>query len=166
MSIQTTQNKYHRKGMALIIAIIFIALFSSLAIAMLSMSSTNLRVASVHHKSGLALASAQSGLETARYWLAPVCISYDISPSQRFDYVVSSMPDNFTENGVSNITITQDSEGAPDTIGADNITIDSSLGQRFSARVMKTDNLDILQVDITGSGGTLEQTIRVINIYT
>ena len=44
-----------RRGAALIISMIFVAIFSSLAIAMLSMSSTNIRIAGNHHASKAAL---------------------------------------------------------------------------------------------------------------
>lgn len=56
-----------RRGAALILSMIFIAIFSALAVAMASFAGVNVEVASNQHKLNTALLAAQSGLECAKY---------------------------------------------------------------------------------------------------
>lgn len=51
----------------MVMALIFVTLFSALSVALLSMSSGNVRMASNHHHANMALSAALSGLECARY---------------------------------------------------------------------------------------------------
>ncbi len=60
-------KKRLRRGMAYVIALIFVALFSALSVSFLSMSSANVQTASNHHRANMALNAALSGLECARY---------------------------------------------------------------------------------------------------
>ncbi len=55
------------KGAALILAIIFMSMFSALALAMTQMSTMNVQVAQNHKVANRALSAAQSGLECAQY---------------------------------------------------------------------------------------------------
>jgi hypothetical protein len=65
---QSKQNK--QKGIALIVAMLFVMVFSALSVAMFSMSSGNSLVASNLHKVNAARSSAESGLEVVHYYLA------------------------------------------------------------------------------------------------
>jgi len=58
-------SKY--KGTVLIVAMIFIVIFSALAVSMATMSGANMQLASNQHKINSALSAAQSGLECGRY---------------------------------------------------------------------------------------------------
>jgi Tfp pilus assembly protein PilE len=64
-----------RKGVALIVAMIFLAIFGALAVAMTSMSSTNIQSSSNQQEVANALASAQSGLECAKYLVSTVTLA-------------------------------------------------------------------------------------------
>ncbi|MHC4597091.1 MAG: PilX N-terminal domain-containing pilus assembly protein, partial [Planctomycetota bacterium] len=59
------QRLVHLKsqGAVLIISMIFVLIFSAMAVSMATLSSTNTQLASNQHKVGCALASAESGLE-------------------------------------------------------------------------------------------------------
>lgn len=61
-----------RRGAALILSMIFIAIFSALAVAMASFAGVNVEVASNQHKLNTALLAAQSGLECAKYLVRTV----------------------------------------------------------------------------------------------
>jgi len=67
-----TKKRYHKKhkGIALVVAMLFVMVFSALSVAMFSMSSGNSLVASNLHKVNAARSSAESGLEVVRYYLA------------------------------------------------------------------------------------------------
>jgi len=56
-----------RSGSALLIAMIFIIVFSALAVSMATLSGTNIQLASNQHKVNSALLAAQSGLECGKY---------------------------------------------------------------------------------------------------
>jgi hypothetical protein len=56
-----------RKGIALILAMVFIVIFSAISIGFLSLSSANTQVSANHRDSGKALNAALSGLECAKY---------------------------------------------------------------------------------------------------
>lgn len=59
-----------RQGAVLIISMIFILIFSALAVSMATLSGTNVQLASNQHKVNSALSAAQSGLECGRFILA------------------------------------------------------------------------------------------------
>jgi Tfp pilus assembly protein PilV len=66
--MKTTRHPV-RKGIAMILAMVFIVIFSAISIGFLSLSSANTQVSVNHRDSGKALAAAQSGLECAQYIL-------------------------------------------------------------------------------------------------
>ena len=59
-----------RKGAVLIVAMIFLVIFSALAVSMATQSGTSIQLASNQHKINAALSAAQSGLECGRYIIA------------------------------------------------------------------------------------------------
>ena len=149
------------RGTALIVSMIFIAIFSSLALAMFTMSSTNVRIADNHRKGNRALTSALSGLEVVRYLLSPVYMPGIITASDRFSYLAGFVQNDEGGSGLSNITITSDEEGTPVAINMENVTLYSLTGQSFSATIQPTADIDILQVDIAGWAGAVGRNIRV-----
>ena len=154
------KNKTLRHGAALVIAMIFLAIFSSLALAMLTMSSTNVQVADNHCKANRALESAQSGLEVMNYWLGRVAIPGTVAPGDRFTNLANYVNNDLATVGMSAAN-TYDEGGYPAAVSLGNIAINSLLGQSFLASIQKTDNLDVLQLDVTGNAGPLTRTIRV-----
>jgi hypothetical protein len=61
-----------RRGMASVLAMMFLAIFGSLAAAMMVASQTNLQSADTYQHSSRALAAAETGVEFARYRLATI----------------------------------------------------------------------------------------------
>ncbi|MGE5296797.1 MAG: hypothetical protein ACM3VT_18405, partial [Solirubrobacterales bacterium] len=64
-----------RRGAVLVLAMIFIILFSTLAVAFTSLSGNNVQLASSQHKINTALHAAQSGLECAKYLVKTVSLA-------------------------------------------------------------------------------------------
>ena len=64
--------RLNRRGAVLIISMIFVLIFSALAVSMATLSGTNVQLASNQHKLNSALSAAQSGLECGRYIVATV----------------------------------------------------------------------------------------------
>jgi hypothetical protein len=154
------RDKNIRRGAVLIIAMIFVVIFSSLGLAMFKMSSTNVQLADNHRQGNRALESAQSGLEVVRYWMGRVCMPGTTAPADRFTTLA-----NYIDTDMATVEIDAaqiyDDDGDTIAVGVPDITLDSSIGQSFSASIEKTVDLDVMQVDITGTTGSLAKTIRV-----
>ncbi|MDT8300429.1 MAG: pilus assembly PilX N-terminal domain-containing protein [Sedimentisphaerales bacterium] len=58
-----------RSGAVLIISMIFVLIFSTLAVSLATMSGTNVQLASNQHKANSTLSAAHSGLEAMQYWI-------------------------------------------------------------------------------------------------
>ena len=74
-----------RRGAVVVLAMIFIAVFSALAVAMATVSGSNLQMASNQHKLNAALQAAQSGLECAKYLARTVVL-----PQTNSNYVTTA----------------------------------------------------------------------------
>ncbi len=64
----------HRRGTVLILSMIFVLLFSALAVSMVAISGTNVQLASNQHKISSALSAALSGLDCGRYVVKTVIL--------------------------------------------------------------------------------------------
>ena len=64
-----------RKGAVLIISMIFLVIFSALAVSMAAMSGNNVQIAENQLNADRARACAESGFDVIRFWLSRVSIS-------------------------------------------------------------------------------------------
>ena len=67
-----TTRKY--SGAVLIISMIFVMIFSALAVSFAAFSGANVQLAENHHKVNSALSAAESGLECGKYLVATVAL--------------------------------------------------------------------------------------------
>ncbi|MHC4617481.1 MAG: hypothetical protein ACYTEQ_06980 [Planctomycetota bacterium] len=145
-----------RKGSAFLMAIIVLAVLSSWAVSIFSVSGSNLQLAENQRKADGARACAESGHEIVRLWSGDVAIDGDTPPADRF----GAIADGFVSE-VSNISgIAAISETSPPRITVPSVTLDSSKGQTFSADITQLDS-DTIQADITGAYGLVTKKIRV-----
>lgn len=144
------------RGAALLIAMVFIVLFASLSVSLVTMSGTNARIASNQHRLGLARASAESGLEYAHYWLSQVCMPGTTLPADRFNILAYSV-----QSDIGQSSILEYDEDGPCSIVFPNVEFNPVLGQEFSATLRPTANIDILELDVVGTGQDIGRTIRV-----
>ena len=145
-----------RKGAVLIIAMIFVLIFSALAVSMATMSSTNTQLASNQHKVDCALGSAESGLDVERYWLDTVIFPSDTPENKYFSTIMNSLGSNMDANGITNI----DLKKPFGTISP--VTLDSTIGQTFSVQMSISGiNPCILEVSSTGGDAQITRTIKV-----
>ncbi len=129
------------KGAALILAIIFMSMFSALALAMTQMSTMNVQVAQNYKEANRALESAQSGLEVIRYHM-------DEAPMEDLEDVKELFFDK--------LGATLDSTG----VYIPERTLDSQNSKSFSVRLDWFDS-DSIYADITGKYKDVTRTIRV-----
>ena len=144
-----------RRGAVLIISLIFVLIFSALAVSMATLSGTNVQLASNQHKVGCAMASTESGAEAMRYWLTRVEIPSSTPPSNYFGTIVDTLQTDLTDNSISNITVLIDGSILP-------VALDSANGQGFEGElIIDGNNPNILQVYATGGGSEITRTIKV-----
>jgi len=149
----------HKKlycGSALIISMIFLAIFSSMAVGMFTMSSKNIQMTDNHHKANIAQGSALSGLEVMGYWLSQVSMPGTVATSARFDYIINFVQTDLASNSISNISTTYDSS----VLSIANVDLDGSGDNYFSATIQSIDP-NRMRMQITGSSGTITRTITV-----
>ena len=152
--VKKKSEKLTRRGAVLIVSMIFVLIFSALAVSMAAMSGTNVQLASNQHKVGCAIASTESGLETMRFWLNQVTFPSSVLPSDYHGEIVSSLQNDLSANSITNITIYNDGTIAP-------VPLHSATGQAFEGELLiDANNTDILQLTTIG-GSDITRTIRV-----
>jgi hypothetical protein len=140
---------------------IFILVFCALAVSMASLSGVNLQIADNQRKANLARASAESGLDILRFWLARVYMPGTTMLNDRFNCLATRLQNDLEENGISNIPITPD-VNVISIAGQENpVVLNSSAKQYFLAKIQTTDNINMLQMDVTGYAGDMKRIIRV-----
>ncbi|AQT68393.1 Tfp pilus assembly protein PilX [Anaerohalosphaera lusitana] len=145
-------NRGNRRGIALVTAMIFLILFSSIAVGFMTFSTQNASIADNYRDGNRAFACAQSGAEVMRHWLDKVAMDGTIDDNLRYDTLVSSLDTIFSNNGITSFNTTYD--------GSCYSVADVSLGEgeSFSAEILPVDN-DTVQMNITGMANGLERTI-------
>ena len=148
-----------QKGIVLVMCMIFLCVFSALAISLSSMSGSNVQIADNQHKVNRALESAHSGLEVMRFWVGRAYMPGTTTPNDRFTALANFMQNDLT--GITNIPLNVDAGCILMGDTANPVMLDTLSGRSFSATIQPTANVDVLQVDITGSARAIEKTIRV-----
>ena len=145
-----------RKGAALLISMIVLAILSAWAVSICSMSGTGVQLAENQRKVNSTRACAESGLGILRFWLNQISMPGTTAASAKFSNVVTFLQNNLTAN------ITSNYDGSS-LITISPVTLDSTAGQTFSANIIADDPLDAetLQMDVTGAYRTITRTIRV-----
>ncbi len=147
--------RLNSRGAVLIISMIFVLIFSALAVSMATLSGTNVQLASNQHKVDCAFASTESGQEAMRYWLSDVEIPSSTPLSDYFGAIVSTVQYDLDANDISNITVLNDGSILP-------VALHSASGQNFEGEILiDANDLNILQVYTTGGSGQITRTIRV-----
>ena len=147
-----------RRGAALVVSMIFLMIFAALATAMVSMSGTSLQLADNQHQANYALASAESGLEIMRYYLAGATISGSVAPQGRLQSIAGSLQSALTAAGASNISAIYDSAAGAINVAA--VTLDSQGNRNFAATITYGGDFDTLQMDVTGNAQQFTRRIR------
>jgi len=145
-----------RKGIALLVSMIVLAVISAWAVCICSISGVNVQVAENQRKADGARASAESGLDVIRFWLGRFEVNGTTDPCALFSLLASSLQSDLENNEITNITPNYD--GSAITIQP--VTLDLQKGQSFSAQLKQIDS-ETIRADVTGSYGSLTKTIRV-----
>jgi len=149
-----------RRGSALVLSLIFVVMFSAIAVAMAGMSGANVQLARNHQRLDTTRGCAESGLEVMRYWMSRVEMSGLTAADQRFTQLATWLQSDLAAAGVTNITLV--CSGSTITISP--VTIKSSGSQSFSATLTKIDN-EHVRLDVTGHNGGITRTIRTNYVF-
>ncbi len=148
--------RHNRRASALLVSLMFVLIFAGLAISMMTMSGTNVQLASNHHNVNGALVAAQSGQEAMRYWLSRVLFSSSTPVASYFSAVVTALKDDLQDNGITNVAVQTDG-----SIGT--VTLDSATGLTFDGQIsVDSSQPTILQARVTGHSGDIARTITIL----
>ena len=148
-----TQNR--QKGSTLVLAIMFLAMFSALAAAMATLSAGNVQIAHTYSMGNTAYRAAESGVEVMRYWLSRFKMPRTTPTSDFLPTIVTSLQNDRATAGVTQIVVEDDG-----SIPA--VSVDSASGTTFSAQLqMDSSNPNVLHLLVTGSQGRAGRTIDV-----
>ena len=104
MTPASKASRTKNRGTVLIISMIFVVIFSALAVSMAAMSGTNLQIAENHRKADHARACAESGFDVIRFWLSRVSISGTTADDLKFSQIAGSLQDELTSESITNVT--------------------------------------------------------------
>ncbi|MBC8218431.1 MAG: hypothetical protein H8E73_08200 [Planctomycetes bacterium] len=154
MQLPKSPTLPRRRGFALIMSMIFVLVFSALAVSMVTISGTNVQIADNLCKANRARASAESGLQIVRFWLSNVSISGTTPDDLRFYEIASSLEIYVEANSSAQVSY-QDS-----VLTISPVTLDTQTGCAFSTEIIQI-GPDTLQLDVTGAYDSFRRTIRV-----
>jgi len=144
-----------RRGAALVLSMIFVLIFSALAVSMAAMSGTNVQIACNQYKINRALTNAESGMQVMRHWLSRVLIPASTPTSQYLSTIISTVQNDLVANNITNFVINSDGS-------IPSVMLDSETIQTFEGRIqISPSDPHILQAFMTGACGQITRTIRV-----
>ncbi len=158
-----------RRGAVLVLSMLFILVFSGLAVSMATLSGTNVRLASNQHLANTALYAAQSGLECARYMVGTVNLGQtninhvtDAQANQVWtdlcQYVQTQALDGQTVPSASRFT---DTGGAGDELITPSLGLSGS-NVNFALRFYRYDSdVRTIKMQSIGTSGTITRRINV-----
>jgi len=145
----------NRRGAVLIISMIFVLIFSTLAVSLVTMSGTNVQLASNQHNANSTLSAAHSGLEAMQYWMKRVTIPDSTQPSDYLSTVFSCLQNDLTANSITNISPSYSSS----TINISPVNLATPENINFEATIEQLNNT--LQMEVIGTSGQITRKIRV-----
>ncbi|HPC95929.1 MAG TPA: pilus assembly PilX N-terminal domain-containing protein [Sedimentisphaerales bacterium] len=149
-----------RRGSALVLSLIFLGVFASLAVAMATLSGVNVQVANNQCQGGRALASAHSGLEILRYYLHDISLPGG-APAARLESLFHQLEDTFAD--LPNIDVSYQD----DTIIIPQVRLNAATNTAFAAALTYgvnadgTPNYEAIDLTITGCGGRATKRVAV-----
>ncbi len=144
-------SKKSQPGMVLFLSMMFLAIFASFGIAVLTLSSRNIRMADNHIKGNRALESAFSGMEVMNYWMNTVVIPRGTAIDQWYETMHADLVTNLADN---NIAVDLDNPDNP-------MTLDSSLNKSFYVQLDEIVPDANCCLTVTGQAGGLQRAIAV-----
>jgi hypothetical protein len=166
--MKRSTSQRHR-GAVLILSMIFVVVFSALAVSMATLSGVNTQVASNQHKVNSALLAAQSGLECAKYIISKVVLeetSYNIVSDTEANGVWTDLCQHLQTNPLGGQSVSE-STRFTDLIGSGDqiVTSATSFGAAnvdFAVRFYRYDSDPrTIKMESIGSEGQVVRKVRI-----
>ena len=145
----------YRKGMALLLAMVFLAIFSTLGVAVMNMSTTNMQAANNHRQINRTLESALSGLEITRYWLTDLNVA-----GNDLEAVKDALTSKISTSGFANVVVSLDDPSNPTALSVSSVAMNSQANLSFTSVITQIDS-DTLLLGITGTNGNISRHVNV-----
>ena len=145
-----------RGGAALIISMIFVLIFSSLAVSMACLSGNNVQIANNHHKFNSALSAAQSALECGKYIVANTPL-----PSTSINIVTTEQANNAWNTLCARVQTQPWVAGQAGQTENQIVTNAISFGQAYTSFQVKFYRSDTYTIKLTGIGSDGQITKQV-----
>lgn len=158
-----------RKGIALMMCLIFMAVFSALTVGLMTTSSTNAQVADNHRKTNTAMNSALSGLECAKSIIAHTptfSTNQNTVTAAQANTMWSNLCSTLQSTALGGLAVSPaaaftDSVGTGTQIVTAPINFGST-GQNFTIRFFRYDaNPTRILLDCTGSEGSISRKVHL-----
>lgn len=149
----------HKTGISSVLAMMYLVLFSTLAIGFFAAITTATQIAANEQRANRMRLAAESGMAFMRYHLATAGLPASTPPNQLFDALTTSLHgkfDNTLNMPVESPTIGISADGNTIYIpgnGTSRIKLDAD-GSSFRAVIRKLMNGEKIEVDVYGSFGT------------
>ncbi len=154
----TTRRMYSRRGVALLAALLFLAVFCALSVGFLSLSSANTQIARNHSLGNGAFTSAQSGYEVVRYLMDGIQV-YGVHPAGTVYEVYQQLQSRISSYGMSCVQASYDL--STDTISVSNVPLAAS-GKSFNFTISGDDaDSTLFHTTVTGTNGDINRRISV-----
>jgi Tfp pilus assembly protein PilX len=159
----------NRRGAVLIVSMIFVLIFSALAVSMATLSGTNVQLASNQHKVNSALSAAQSGLECGKYVVSTISLGetgLNYVTTAQANQVWADLCQHLQDTALDGQTVPSeqnftDSIGTGDEIVTQNIDFGSA-GAEFALRFYRYDSDPLtIKVQSIGTDGDVSKSIAM-----
>ena len=143
-----------RRGVVLLVAVVFLLIFSALGVSMAAMTGTNAQIAHNHRKMNRAFSSAESGHGVMRYWPKSVSMPSTTPTSDYFTEIVNDVQVALSSNNITNVVL-QDDGSVP------TVPLDSGIQTNFHGQMSIDPSLPaVLQVQVTGTNQNIDSKIK------
>ena len=157
-----------RRGLASVLAMLFLVLFSTLAVGFYAATTLSAQVAKNERSLTTAQSSAESGMEFMRYQLGIITVPPGTPSNQLLTTVYGLLSTNL--NGTYNmgtdvVTMSNDANGNPTIYIPGNtshfISIDSTSGSRFQGTIAQSGDKLVVTVVGMGSDGSISRGVQL-----
>jgi len=174
MTRRTNMKATHRRtarrsaGIAMILSLLFLAVFGTLTLGMFTMSAANARMASNHHEANSAMAAALSGLECAKYLVAQTPTfetSLNVVTDTEADQIWANLCDTVQTAQIGGLAAVADrftdATGSGDEITTGQVAFGPN-GEQFTVRFYRyDDDPRTLYVASTGRDDQVQRRVRM-----
>src|SRR5579871_3840531 len=151
-----------RHGLSSLLAMLFLVLFSTLAVGFYTASATSSQVSGNDKSLSLAQSAAEAGTQYVRYRLYKMVINPTTPDSGLMDAIAADLNGQIAQGAVVNGATITNSGGTiyiPSASGW--CTVDSNVGTKFRAQIQQSGKFLIVTVDGTVGSGTVIKAIQL-----